>query len=87
MGARLAMSEAIMTSSDGPKGGSGTQGGRVGVRGARCVALIGPFASGKTSLLEAILDTHRRYFESRLDRSEINRRRQLAGSPQPRDER
>ena len=44
-----------MTSSDGPKGGSGTQGGRAGVRGARCVALIGPFASGKTSLLEAIL--------------------------------
>jgi elongation factor G len=55
MGARLAISEAIMTSSDGPKGGNGTQGGRVGVRGARCVALIGPFASGKTSLLEAIL--------------------------------
>ena len=44
-----------MTSSDGPKGGNGTQGGRAGVRGARCVALIGPFASGKTTLLEAIL--------------------------------
>ncbi|HEY8194228.1 MAG TPA: elongation factor G [Hyphomicrobium sp.] len=44
-----------MTSSDGPKGRNGTQGGRVGVRGARCVALIGPFASGKTTLLEAIL--------------------------------
>jgi elongation factor G len=49
------MSEAIMTSSDGPRGGNGTQGGRAGVRGARCVALIGPFASGKTTLLEAIL--------------------------------
>ncbi len=44
-----------MTSSDGPKGRNGTQGGRVGVRGARCIALIGPFASGKTTLLEAIL--------------------------------
>jgi len=44
-----------MTSSDGPKGRSGAQGGRGGVRGARCVALIGPFASGKTTLLEAIL--------------------------------
>jgi elongation factor G len=44
-----------MTSSDGPKGGNGTQSGRAGGRGARCVALIGPFASGKTTLLEAIL--------------------------------
>jgi elongation factor G len=49
------MSEAIMTSSDGPKGGNGSQSDRAGVRGARCVALIGPFASGKTTLLEAIL--------------------------------
>ena len=39
----------------GPKGGNGTQGGRGGVRSARCIALIGPFASGKTTLLEAIL--------------------------------
>lgn len=44
-----------MTSSEGPRGGNGAQGGRSGVRGARCVALIGPFASGKTTLLEAIL--------------------------------
>ncbi|HVZ04717.1 elongation factor G [Hyphomicrobium sp.] len=45
-----------MTSSDGPKKGrNGAQGGRGGVRSARCVALIGPFASGKTTLLEAIL--------------------------------
>ena len=44
-----------MGSSDGLKGGSGTQGGREGVRSARCIALIGPFASGKTTLLEAIL--------------------------------
>jgi elongation factor G len=40
---------------DSPKGGNGTQGGRGGVRSARCIALIGPFASGKTTLLEAIL--------------------------------
>lgn len=44
-----------MGNSDGPRGGNGTQGGRDGVRGARCIALIGPFASGKTTLLEAIL--------------------------------
>jgi elongation factor G len=30
-------------------------GGRGGPRSARCIALIGPFASGKTTLLEAIL--------------------------------
>ena len=40
---------------ESPKGGNGTQGGRGGVRSARCIALIGPFASGKTTLLEAIL--------------------------------
>ncbi|MFN0219632.1 MAG: elongation factor G [Hyphomicrobium sp.] len=39
-----------MANSEGPSGG-----GRTGVRGARCIALIGPFASGKTTLLEAIL--------------------------------
>ena len=44
-----------MASSEGPKGGSGTASGRDGVRSARCIALIGPFASGKTTLLEAIL--------------------------------
>ncbi|MBA2127029.1 elongation factor G [Hyphomicrobium methylovorum] len=44
-----------MTSSDGPTGRNGAQGRRNGVRGARCIALIGPFASGKTTLLEAIL--------------------------------
>ena len=44
-----------MTSSDGQKGRNGSQGGRGGVHGARCIALIGPFASGKTTLLEAIL--------------------------------
>src|SRR4029079_15607021 len=31
-----------------------TNGGRVA--GPRCIALVGPFASGKTTLLEAILD-------------------------------
>jgi elongation factor G len=44
-----------MTSSDRPKGRNGAQGDRAGVRSARCVALIGPFASGKTTLLETIL--------------------------------
>lgn len=39
-----------MASSDGPSTVS-----RPRVRGARCIALIGPFASGKTTLLEAIL--------------------------------
>ena len=33
--------------------GNGSNGGRVA--GPRCIALVGPFASGKTSLLEAIL--------------------------------
>ena len=44
-----------MGTQEAQKGGNGTQGGRGGVRGARCIALIGPFASGKTTLLEAIL--------------------------------
>ncbi|MEZ5899936.1 MAG: elongation factor G [Hyphomicrobiaceae bacterium] len=44
-----------MGNSSAPRGGNGTQGGRDGVRSARCIALIGPFASGKTTLLEAIL--------------------------------
>jgi elongation factor G len=44
-----------MGTQDSPKGGKGTTGARDGVRGARCIALIGPFASGKTTLLEAIL--------------------------------
>jgi elongation factor G len=35
--------------------GNVNTGARAGVRGARCIALIGPFASGKTTLLEAIL--------------------------------
>jgi elongation factor G len=47
--------EATMGNSDGPRGNGGKDGGRSGVRGARCIALIGPFASGKTTLLEAIL--------------------------------
>ena len=44
-----------MGTAQAQKGGNGTQGGRSGVRNARCIALIGPFASGKTTLLEAIL--------------------------------
>ncbi|MEQ1714443.1 MAG: GTP-binding protein, partial [Hyphomicrobium sp.] len=44
-----------MSTSSAPKGGNGTQSGRDGVRSAHCIALIGPFASGKTTLLEAIL--------------------------------
>ena len=44
-----------MGTQESPKGGKGTVGARDGVRSARCIALIGPFASGKTTLLEAIL--------------------------------
>lgn len=44
-----------MTISQAPDGGHDQDGGRRGVHGARCIALIGPFASGKTTLLEAIL--------------------------------
>ena len=36
-----------------PEGGS--QNGRPN-RGPRCIALVGPFQSGKTTLLEAILE-------------------------------
>ncbi|MGQ0456929.1 MAG: elongation factor G [Hyphomicrobium sp.] len=39
-----------MGNSDGANGARASR-----VRGARCIALIGPFASGKTTLLEAIL--------------------------------
>ena len=42
-----------MGSSEVPRGGNHGRAG--GVRSARCIALIGPFASGKTTLLEAIL--------------------------------
>ena len=38
-----------MGTSDGPKG-SGDRG-----RGSRCIALVGPYLSGKTTLLEALL--------------------------------
>ncbi|MGL4397838.1 MAG: elongation factor G [Hyphomicrobium sp.] len=44
-----------MGSQNGTQGGNGTVGDRNGVRGARCIAIVGPFASGKTTLLEAIL--------------------------------
>lgn len=44
-----------MATNNAQKGASGSNGGRDGARGARCIALIGPFASGKTTLLEAIL--------------------------------
>lgn len=44
-----------MGTNQAQKGGNGTEGGRAGARGARCIALIGPFASGKTTLLEAIM--------------------------------
>lgn len=40
---------------DRSQGDSDTPGGRRRVHGARAIALIGPFASGKTTLLEAIL--------------------------------
>lgn len=44
-----------MATQEAHKGGNGTHGSRTGVHGARCIALVGPFASGKTTLLEAIL--------------------------------
>ena len=34
---------------------NGTNGARAGAAGPRCIALVGPFQSGKTTLLEAIL--------------------------------
>ncbi|MCB1510670.1 MAG: elongation factor G [Hyphomicrobiaceae bacterium] len=40
----------------GPSGGSrGPQSGAASERSARCIAIVGPFLSGKTTLLEAIL--------------------------------
>ncbi|HYD16041.1 MAG TPA: elongation factor G [Hyphomicrobium sp.] len=46
-----------MGQSDGPRGtpGVGGSSGHSSGRSTRCIALIGPFLSGKTSLLEAIL--------------------------------
>jgi elongation factor G len=46
-----------MGQSDGPRGttGSGAGSGHSSGRSTRCIALIGPFLSGKTTLLEAIL--------------------------------
>ncbi|MGE3227956.1 MAG: elongation factor G [Hyphomicrobium sp.] len=44
-----------MGQSDGPRGTTGAGSGQTSGRSTRCIALIGPFLSGKTSLLEAIL--------------------------------
>ena len=44
-----------MGTQEAHKGGNGKDGRRGGVHGARCIALVGPFASGKTTLLEDIL--------------------------------
>ena len=44
-----------MGQSDGPRGTPGAGSGQTSGRSTRCIALIGPFLSGKTSLLEAIL--------------------------------
>ncbi len=44
-----------MGQSDSPRGTSGAGSGQPSGRSTRCIALIGPFLSGKTSLLEAIL--------------------------------
>jgi elongation factor G len=46
-----------MGQSDGPRGttGAGAGSGHASGRSTRCIALIGPFLSGKTTLLEAIL--------------------------------
>ena len=44
-----------MGQSDSPRGTTGAGSGLTSGRSTRCIALIGPFLSGKTSLLEAIL--------------------------------
>lgn len=44
-----------MGQSDGPRGTTGAGSGHTSGRSTRCIALIGPFLSGKTTLLEAIL--------------------------------
>jgi elongation factor G len=46
-----------MGQSDGPRGTSptGAGSGQSSGRSTRCIALIGPFLSGKTSLLESII--------------------------------
>jgi elongation factor G len=44
-----------MGQSDGPRGTTGAGSGHSSGRSTRCIALIGPFLSGKTTLLEAIL--------------------------------
>jgi elongation factor G len=44
-----------MGQSDGPRGTPSATCGQSSGRSTRCIALIGPFLSGKTSLLEAIL--------------------------------
>jgi elongation factor G len=47
--AQQAEKEDTMGTSDGPNGGQGSG------RSSRCIALVGPYLSGKTTLLEAIL--------------------------------
>ncbi len=44
-----------MGQSDGPRGTQGAGSGHSSGRSTRCIALIGPFLSGKTTLLDAIL--------------------------------
>ena len=44
-----------MGQSDGPRGTQGAGSGLTSGRSTRCIALIGPFLSGKTTLLDAIL--------------------------------
>ena len=44
-----------MGQSDGPRGTRGADSGHSSGRSTRCIALIGPFLSGKTTLLDAIL--------------------------------
>lgn len=47
--------EDTMGPSASPRGTKGAGSEQTSVRSARCIALVGPFLSGKTSLLEAIL--------------------------------
>ena len=55
--------------------------------GSRCIALVGPYLSGKTTLLEAILFRTGAIPRQGRSRREIHRWRRRSGSPRPRHER
>ena len=61
--------------------------GGTGPRGPRCIALVGPFQSGKTTLLEGNSGAHRRDRAPGHRRGRLDRRRRLQGSAPSPDER